>query len=261
MAIAVPYLLTALTAASATTVALVSVAFAVTGINDKINKAAASVFGEDLVKVANIVGAAYGAWNGGFDIGGADKIAGITEGATELANAADVAGGLDPSIAQLSPAELAGGMPEATQTLAGVTPGGADAASNLAQTTASTSAAPSAAADTVSAAAKTSVPELAKVDYGVSGAAKSQGLTAASATQAQAAAPVSVIDRLKGAVLDKNGNFSNSALQLGGNVLQGAFGGYSAAKARDQANTQYDEEVARRMRLANMGAAGWRQTQ
>jgi hypothetical protein len=47
--------------------AITSIAFAVTGISDKINKAAASVFGEDLVKIGNIFGAAYGAFSGGFD--------------------------------------------------------------------------------------------------------------------------------------------------------------------------------------------------
>lgn len=56
---------------SATMVSTIaSVAFQVTGINDKINKAASKVFGEDLVGIANIAGMAYGAINGGFDLGG-----------------------------------------------------------------------------------------------------------------------------------------------------------------------------------------------
>lgn len=51
---------------------IASVAFQVTGVNDKINKAASKVFGDDLVKFANIAGAGYAMFNGGFDIGGAD---------------------------------------------------------------------------------------------------------------------------------------------------------------------------------------------
>lgn len=81
MAIAVPFLMAAtgtsaaigaavgLSATMVSTIA--SVAFQVTGINDKINKAASKVFGADLVGFANLAGAAYGAFNGGFDIGGA----------------------------------------------------------------------------------------------------------------------------------------------------------------------------------------------
>ena len=56
---------------SATMVSTIaSVAFQVTGINNKINKAASKVFGEDLVGFANIAGAGYAMFNGGFDIGG-----------------------------------------------------------------------------------------------------------------------------------------------------------------------------------------------
>lgn len=79
IAIVVPFLMTATGASaaigaavglSATMVSTIaSVAFQVTGINDKINKAASKVFGEDLVGIANIAGMAYGAINGGFDIG------------------------------------------------------------------------------------------------------------------------------------------------------------------------------------------------
>ena len=54
---------------------ITSVAFQVTGVNDKINKAASKVFGEDLVGFANLAGAAYGAFNGGFDIGGSSDVA------------------------------------------------------------------------------------------------------------------------------------------------------------------------------------------
>lgn len=85
MAIAVPFIMAASGASaaigaavgiSATMVSTIaSVAFQVTGINNKINKAASKVFGEDLVRFANIAGAVYGAFNGGFDIGGSSDVA------------------------------------------------------------------------------------------------------------------------------------------------------------------------------------------
>lgn len=65
---------------------IASVAFQVTGVNDKINKAASKVFGEDLVKFANIAGAGYAMFNGGFDIGGG-------------ADAGGAASAIDPSSA------------------------------------------------------------------------------------------------------------------------------------------------------------------
>ena len=87
MAVVVPFVMAA-AGASATTIAITSVAFAVTGISAKINKVAAGVFGEDLVKIGNIFGAAYAAWNGGFDIGGSG-------GAAEAAGAAGTGAGAD----------------------------------------------------------------------------------------------------------------------------------------------------------------------
>lgn len=98
MAIAVPFLMSATGASaaigaaigvSATMVSTVTaIAFSVTGINDKINKAASKVFGEDLVNFANIAGMGYAMWNGGFDIGSGAEAAGA---ATEAAFEADFA--------------------------------------------------------------------------------------------------------------------------------------------------------------------------
>jgi hypothetical protein len=74
-------------AAAATVVSTVaSIAFQVTGINDKVNKAASKVFGEDMVKVINIAGAVYGAVNGGF--GGGGETAGLTEAGGALSTKA-----------------------------------------------------------------------------------------------------------------------------------------------------------------------------
>ncbi|MES2611150.1 MAG: hypothetical protein V4679_12960 [Pseudomonadota bacterium] len=65
------------TVSAAMVTAVTSIALQVTGINNKINKAASKVFGEDLVNVANVVGAVYGAVNGGFNFG--EGGAGLTE--------------------------------------------------------------------------------------------------------------------------------------------------------------------------------------
>lgn len=56
--------------ATALQATLVSVAFSVTGISAKIDKAASKVFGKDLVMLGNVLGAGYAMFNGGFDIGG-----------------------------------------------------------------------------------------------------------------------------------------------------------------------------------------------
>lgn len=96
MAIAVPFIMAASGASAAIGAAvglsatmvgtIASVAFQVTGINNKINKAASKVFGEDLVGFANIAGAGYAMFNGGFDIGGG-------------ADAGGAASAIDPSSA------------------------------------------------------------------------------------------------------------------------------------------------------------------
>ena len=60
-----------------------------TGVNDKINKAAAKVFGDDLVKIGNIAGMAYGAYNGSFSLDPAKEFLGIGEAAASGANVID----------------------------------------------------------------------------------------------------------------------------------------------------------------------------
>lgn len=85
---------------------IASVAFQVTGVNDKINKAASKVFGDDLVKFANIAGAGYAMFNGGFDIGGAD--AGGAASAIDPSSAGAV-NGLDAADNAFSAANSAAG--------------------------------------------------------------------------------------------------------------------------------------------------------
>lgn len=96
MAIAVPFLMSATGASAAISGAIgisgitagvvstvTSLVFQVSGVNDKINKAASKVFGEDLVGFANIAGAVYGAVNGGFDIGKAGEVGAGAVAATD----------------------------------------------------------------------------------------------------------------------------------------------------------------------------------
>lgn len=118
MAIAVPFLMSATGASaaigaavgvSATMVSTVaSIAFQVTGINDKINKAASKVFGEDLVKFANIAGAVYGAVNGGFDIGKGADAAGGAASAIDASSAGAI-NGMDAASDAFSAANSAAG--------------------------------------------------------------------------------------------------------------------------------------------------------
>lgn len=147
MAIAVPLLMTATGAGAALgaalsisatmATALTTVAFSVTGISDKINKAAASVFGEDLVMVGNIFGAAYGAFGGGFGIGdaaagtGADAINGMdlasdqftaagTGGAGDFGSLAEMAGESMDSMGALADGAYGGEAALESSQLAGM---------------------------------------------------------------------------------------------------------------------------------------------
>lgn len=102
MAAVVPFLVNAglgaigITGVAATIASVAtSVVFQVSGINDKINKAASKVFGEDLVNVANIAGAVYGAWNGGFSLDPAKEFLGIGEAASGMSGAADAAAAMN----------------------------------------------------------------------------------------------------------------------------------------------------------------------
>lgn len=61
--------------ATALQATLVTVAFSVTGISAKIDKAASKVFGKDLVMLGNVLGAGYAMFNRGFDIGAGGEAA------------------------------------------------------------------------------------------------------------------------------------------------------------------------------------------
>lgn len=103
MAVAVPIIMSAAGASAATTL-ITSVALAATGINDKINKAASKVFGEDVVQFGNLLGAGFMAFGGGgLGFGGESAAAGLDAAYMDMGNSIAGAGpaGLDAaSIAQ-----------------------------------------------------------------------------------------------------------------------------------------------------------------
>lgn len=145
MAVAVPLLLANTAAGMAiagtigvtvgTLATVTAVAFQVTGINDKINKAASKVFGEDLVQVANLAGMAYAGFNGGWQ---SEGLSGMLGGAEVAAGGADVASVADKAF-DADWAKATGGM----EMPSGVTsPGNVfDKITPQASTTASTAAA------------------------------------------------------------------------------------------------------------------------
>lgn len=145
MAVAVPLLLANTAAGMAiagtigvsvgTLATVASIAFQVTGINDKINKAASKVFGEDLVQVANLAGMAYAGFNGGWQ---SEGLSGMLGGAEVAAGGADVASVADKAF-EADWAKATGGM----EMPSGVTsPGNVfDKITPQASTTASTAAA------------------------------------------------------------------------------------------------------------------------
>lgn len=271
MAVAVPLLMGAF-GAGTTAIAITTIAFSVTGINDKINKAASKVFGADLVGFANLAGMAYGAFNGGF--GGADAATGGADAATSAAWSDGAAGLGQDTMSAMGMGEAAFGAPEAVESYNLMSQ--ADAP-NLFQAQAGTnqfadktlpeapapvsagrsltpSIADKVAADGAPATTQTTAGPALKA----AGASESNA-AGASATKAGAdvAAPKSVMDRIMGMVTDKDGNISKQAMELGGGVLKGAAGAYSASAARRQAQEQFDAEWNRRER--NAGAVGWKQ--
>jgi hypothetical protein len=286
MAVAIPFIMSATGASaaigaaigiSATAVsALTSVAFAVTGINDKINKAASKVFGEDLVKIGNLFGTAYAAFNGGFDIGGGEAVGKAALDGTNAfgANSVDNAFNLGDLAEGTDLASL--GAPGAVEAAQGtlnegdaISQMGGDANDFFANTGPAADAAAAAPSNVVEALeAQGGLPSLdapASVAP-TSGAASAQAAQAApgqaaapQATSAQATAaqtgPGSVakpsgsfFDRL---VYNKDGTVNSSTLRMGGNLLAGLGQGYAQAQAAKSKQDMFDAEMAERRRQQN----------
>jgi hypothetical protein len=300
MAVAVPLLMMAGGAAT-TTALMVSVAFAVTGINDKINKAAAGVFGEDLVKVANVVGVVYGA----YEAGAFDGLSGVSAGADAAAigefglpnyavmpdpSAAIGTFGLPNYAVMPDPSAAIGefGLPNYAvmpdpAASAGFDLGGGITDGGLGQTTNGTSSLANGAngtkvmgttntsrglGDTV---ARSDAPYVkgttdyaTKIDYSLASAPNASG-AGASGLQATGS-NATALNRLATKPPPDTGFLQK--LQAGAEKLadkpyvmaglaQGVAGGYSAAQTRaiEEAKLDYQRKVA------NIGSAGWVQTQ
>lgn len=252
---------------------ITAVAFAVTGINDKINRAAANVFGEDLVKVANIAGTVFAAYNGGFSLDSAAET--TAQGADAINGLDSVSPTVDVAANATELADAGGQIIQDTMTTAyDASPASMDGL-DVAADVASQSAPSVNLADIQKQALMQ--PEKVAVEppkFEVSGAAAERTPVATDYSQGGPSTGTglngggkgvtdswSLADLKKYVIDPKTGNISNGALQFGGNVLQGAFGSYSAAKAREQAQANYDAQLARQARLANLGTAGWKQTQ
>lgn len=293
MAVAIPFIATAM-GASATMATIITVGFAVTGMSEKINKAASNVFGEDLVKVANIAGAAYSVFNGGFDIGGnsAETVAALDD-ASSLANAASaesytLAG--DP-LSAVEAANASAPMTEVGASMADVV--NQAPTMNLAQMaeTGAPPVAPSPSAAPVAAPTPSAPPPMQATAPAPVAATKATPVqfddipaTSAPAQVPAAAAPrppadtpwpagdtaraqtiidrqggtppvsESFIDKLIRMASDKEGKLKPEAIKFGGDMIMGLGAGYSAAKQREQ----YDEELAKRDANRNRGLSGRR---
>lgn len=298
MAIAIPILMAATGAGAAIGAAvgisatmatmITSVAFSVTGISSKIDKAAASVFGDDLVKVADIFGAAYGAFTGGtFGFDGAGEAAGgltelgeaggygYTQGTEEalqfgsLADRAGDAAGMDGSIMgdqSLSELGDAGGYGYAPNADSNVVE-----ALNPSETAPTSQGGPieqtrltgrpaSLIQGTGAASAQASTADAAGANAaGVQAAgANAAGANAAANVQAPGAAPPAsqgFFGRLGGMVLDKNGQLTNAGGRLVGGLVQGVGSGYAAATKAKQEQAMFDAKMAeiRRMQSQSTG--------
>lgn len=272
--------------ASATAITLTTVAFAVTGISAKINKAASKVFGEDLVQIGNIFGAAYGAFSGAFT--GASSAA--EAGANAAGNGAflgeGVASGVEAWDGAMSLGDMAGGA-ESLSSMGDMAnavdygselAGQADAIGQMNGDVGDFTSATSESAnvfdaidpnDPIAAANQTQQPQSLLPNTQGQGAAGTQaagsqasGSNAAGAGAARdVVAPPNVVkpppaasrsffDKL---MFDDKGGINPSTLRVGGQVLAG----YGKSKAEQEL---YDRQVAEARRRASQGV-GFRVTQ
>lgn len=262
------------TAVSASALATVAgIAFQVTGINDKINKAASKVFGEDLVNVANIFGTVYSAATGSWDIsdevggmfgGGAEGVVNsvddlykpttLTESAWNAAGAADAAA-MDTAMAGFNGADVATGATIETPDLFGppATEGPAVTDVNgYDLNTGSTSAPNSVGTDTKATAFGKSTQTTP-----TQAPAQPQGATAPTATQAQQV-PSATAPNAAGAVkapgatnAPQSGSFfdkllnNKSSSQMVTGLVSGLAKGYSSGQAEKMAESRFNAELAR----------------
>lgn len=288
MAVAVPLIMGAM-GASATAIAITTVAFAVTGISAKINKAAASVFGEDLVQIGNIFGAAYGAFSGAFSgaasaaesgaslagetlskaaldgtsafgansVAGAYNLADMAAGAESLSDAANIANSVDYGSEFANQAnaitEMGGDAIDFTSAVKDQPSNVFDAIDKQPSPmdVANATQQPQSILPTSgSASTQAAAPDAAGAQTNAAGPGAARSVTAPpSVTTPPPAPPRSFFDKL---LYDDKGNINPSTLRVGGQILSGY--GTAAEKRR-----QLEQQIAEERRRASQGV-GFRVT-
>lgn len=239
MAIAVPLLMMA-AGASTAAIAATTLVLAVTGISAKINKAAANVFGEDLVKAANIVGGVYLAYTSltagaGGEAAAGDAATTGAEGADAAANAADATTSVTDASTALPPDVSVG------TTGAGGSTAGADAVIDT-----TTEAATSTAAPTVTANGTAGADYAGHTPVGQAAGAKDQVNYFNMRTDPKVAALSNSTNKQVASWWDGLSAQEKAAtMQVGGTMLSGALSGYAQGQKADQ-----EMELAK-MRLQN----------
>lgn len=273
MAIIVPFVASAM-GATALQATLVTVAFSVTGISAKIDKAASKVFGKDLVMLGNVLGAGYAMFNRGFDIGGgAESIGPATDTAGNLTSAPEISSSAWDAMGEANATAIesasAGMQPTNLADMAAGYDDGSFFSGNGAEFSPVTPDAAAASSegtnmitlDKPGADSKLSVDKVKTAQLEQPAGATSQTAAAQSAAGSKVTAPgatkaieapSNIFDRLMYTV-DKNGNkvFND---RLAGGIIQGvgaAAGGYmqsqEAAKGLDWQKQKYGARIGGRV--------------
>ena len=294
MAVVIPFIASAM-GASAVVSTVIAVGFAVTGISEKINKAASSVFGEDLVKIGNIAGMAYGAFNGGFGIGDTpapgffpDPSAGDYSAIGAGTVASDSAAQISQATSSLSNNDFTsylGSASEAVSPAAASTFNLADMAKSptdgfLDSFKESAKVKPITDVATTKPSTQSPFPDTTQAPTANAGVTADVKPITATASAPAPAAPgfkvptgiadslaakpdESFIDKLIRMASDKDGKLKPEAVKFGGDAIMGLGAGYSSAQDREmrsQEMAKRDQETARANARRNIGLNGWRRT-
>lgn len=262
---------------SAGVIAATTVAFAVTGVNKKINAAAAEVFGEDLVGLSSIVGMAFGGADTPLDatLGGLGETATALETGASAASSpfaiADLGSGLAAGVDRLGVGSALEGMSNLAESGSYFTSlpnyeSSVDGGTNLLKPI-----------EVPDAEVRTAVGNMVGLEEPatpVAAAPQGSGAAGAGATAAPGARAAadqtlntgdfarldrrattpqqrSFFDRL---VYDEKGNVNQ---RMAGSALMGVGNAIAANQTRRQRQKEIDQQRA----AMNTGSAGWRQTQ
>ena len=221
MAIAIPLLMMS-AGAGTMAIAATTLVLAVTGVSKKINDAASNVFGEDLVKAANIIGSVYIAYTSIAGAGGAE--AGAEAGADAAAPAAgDAATSVTEAAAPTTEVAATAGNGTAAADFAGNVPTGSAAATTTAAPAASTSLAPDVRAGVMGAGNSTATVQTT-----------AEELAAQKATEQAAQKGVTNSAQVKSWWNSLDPESKAAVIQTSGSMLSGALSGYGEGKAASE---------------------------